>query len=252
MERKGLVWVTLACVGCLVLPLGASATVLDANELASGGADGFDIESNARTAVSDPADTGFSPGGVLAKKDYGGGSGVGINEFDSTVGDTPGEIDRDERLDISRNDGSAFEVDSLTLSFLYDAPDFGDPNEAAVIRSVFADGSDEVLHVTRVGSAADPNSVQVTDDSGNDVDNVLSVTAADYYTSGQVTLGTIADGAPLQELQFTAGDQGGGLGGHNYSDFSVNHVDASVPLPSTGWLLGIALVTAGVGSRRRG
>lgn len=77
------------------------------------------------------------------KAPQGGYQGVGV------TGNTPGEVNTNERIDATFN--QAYAIGQFTLGLLFDGPEYGDVNEKAQVTVNFADQTSGVYVLTATG-----------------------------------------------------------------------------------------------------
>jgi hypothetical protein len=192
--------------------------------------------------------TGSNP--LFAYKTIDGQQGMGV----TTSGDTtPGEIDLNETIAATTSPGS-WELDSFMLLFIYNGPEYSDPQEIA---QVTINGS--TVGIFQVGPAdntgfwtgAGTNALASITSCGN-----TDGTGAGCFIIGNLPFGTTA----ITSISFTALTSGPGRSIQgNDSDYSLGNMQFSqtsqdvptVPEPTSMLLLGTGLVGMGGALRRR-
>lgn len=192
-------WIALACV-TTVLGFQANAVTFTYNANTDG--------------VNAPAGVSFTPaGGALGTKDIAGYTTLGV-----TGGPSGNEIDLNQSLTIDFAQPVLFEY--LTLSLLFDGPEFGDNNEIA---AVLTDGLTELLlTATGLNTATWTGAGSVTNLSPADGSNG-AVWQIDNPFAGPVS--------SLKLYPLSSNPTG------NESDFGLNAFKAhtqAVPEPATG------------------
>ena len=146
-----------------------------------------------------------SRGGDFTRKTLNGETGLGIS------GRTTGEIDAGEVIDGSFS--SAVTVDALRLVFLYNGPEFGDPNEIALVS---INGGAMVGWLTADGENT------ATWSLGGVVTNCGATSIGD---TGCFLIQNPFGTASVQTISFTA--DGAATGPENDSDYSLGGIEIS-------------------------
>ena len=214
----------------------ASATVILANDIASGFSNG----------ITFTADDGMG-GGAFETKTIAGVTGVGV------AGITAGEIDIGQSITASYED-IGFRLSSFTLAFLYDGPEFGDVQEKAKFTATFLDGSTTSYAIlTNLYTAEENTDFYLSIDGGPDVSAsyVLSADYATNTTAARVTIGNLFGNDLLSSLKFEAIPGVCAVGAcNNDSDYSIERLVVKVPEPGTLALLGLGVAGLWAGRRR--
>lgn len=226
--------ISAATIAAALFATVAAATPITAAQIASGSANGI---------------TFTATGGNLGLKTIQGVTGVGVS-----TGASGNEIDINPGQTITAS-STGFILNSLTLAFLYDGPEFGDFQEVAKIVATLAGGGSSTATLTNDYSNPSDTFVTLLVDGLASPGLVTNATQATNAIASEITLGAVFGNDVLTKLEFTAlpGICGTGAGTcNNQSDYSIESLDTrSVPEPSALGLVAFALALIGFGVRRR-
>lgn len=227
------VMISAVAVAAAVFAAGASATPITAAQIASGSANGI---------------TFTATGGNMGLKTTNGVTGVGV-----TGGPSGNEIDLNVGEAITGTSTTGFILNSLTLAFLYDGPEYGDFQEVAQIEAQLAGGGISTAVLTNDYSSPNDTDVTLLVDGLAAPGLVTNATVANNAIASEITLGALFGDNPLTSLEFTALPGICGVGNcNNQSDYSIESIDTrSVPEPGALGLVAFALALVGFGVWRR-
>lgn len=186
----------------------------------------------------------FTSSGPLGIKSLNGVSAVGV-----VGGPSGNEIDIGE--DITAHGG--FRLDTVSLAYLFDGPEWGDVQEVALLTGTTKSGVTHTARLVNDYSSPDDRILSLFLDGSSTPTTglILGATTATATSPGTVTLGDIFSSTWLSSLKFTAvnGVCGTGLC-NNQSDYAIVQVTA-VPEPGALAMFGLGLLGLAFALRRR-